>query len=294
MMKRAFQDTSTPRMLNVGCGPTFHKSWVNIDIAPQPGGVIRHDLTIGLPFDTGTFEACYCSHVLEHLTPAEGRNLISEMFRVLRPDGVARIVVPDLEQVVRMYLELLDELTGGQRRREADYDWVVVEMYDQAVRNQSGGEMAKLLISPDLCNKDFVLSRIGEDARIAWSENPAKRKPLVKRLADLGLLGIMNKLRIRVAAIVVRVLAGRKAGFAFEEGLFRRSGEIHRWAYDRFSVTRLMHRAGFDRVAVCSASQSAIPMFSSFCLDTDSAGSVRKPDSLFVEGRRPRHNQGES
>ena len=70
-------------------------------------------------------------------------------------------------------------------------------------------------------------------------------------------------------------------------GRFRLSGEVHQWMYDRVSLGRLLTSAGFSEVRVCQAQDSAIADFASYQLDTDEAGAVRKPDSLFMEARKP-------
>ena len=50
-----------------------------------------------MPFSEGVFRAIYCSHVLEHLPAEDVPALLDEFHRLLRPEGLVRIVVPDLE-----------------------------------------------------------------------------------------------------------------------------------------------------------------------------------------------------
>lgn len=61
------------------------------------------DLARPLPFVSGSVEAIFSSHVLEHLFMDEVERLIHEMYRVLKPGGVCRVVVPDLEKIVALY-----------------------------------------------------------------------------------------------------------------------------------------------------------------------------------------------
>ena len=86
-----------------------------------------------------------------------------------------------------------------------------------------------------------------------------------------------------VAKVFVRIIAGSDSLTAFEEGLFRNSGEVHRWMYDRFSLKRQMEKSGFTDVKKCTAYESGIAGFPGFNLDV-AEGKVRKPDSLFMEG----------
>jgi predicted SAM-dependent methyltransferase len=57
-----------------------------------------------LPFPDGSASAVYASHLLEHLYPEQGRQLIGEALRVLASGGILRIVVPDLGSIIREYL----------------------------------------------------------------------------------------------------------------------------------------------------------------------------------------------
>jgi hypothetical protein len=53
--------------------------------------------------------------------------------------------------------------------------------------------------------------------------------------------------------------------------------------YDRISLKTLLENAGFHKVRVCTATESLIPDFKQYNLDTDEVGKIRKPDSLFME-----------
>ena len=76
------------KMLNIGCGGTFHPDWVNLDVAPADPNVLTVNINNGLPFPSESAIACYSSHVLEHLDKAGARDLIAECFRVLKRGGV--------------------------------------------------------------------------------------------------------------------------------------------------------------------------------------------------------------
>jgi SAM-dependent methyltransferase len=67
----------------------------------------------------------------------------------------------------------------------------------------------------------------------------------------------------------------------------RRSGEMHRWMYDRHSLGRLLAEAGFVGVEKLDAATSRIEGWTGFGLDTEPDGSPYKPGSLYLEGRRP-------
>ena len=61
------------------------------------------DLTKKLPYADNAIEAIFSSHVFEHLFMDEVERLVDECFRVLKPGGVVRVVVPDLEKIMKLY-----------------------------------------------------------------------------------------------------------------------------------------------------------------------------------------------
>ena len=129
--------------LNVGCGNKFHKKWVNVDMYSKCPYVKSYNLLKGLPFANDQFDVVYHSQVLEHFSKEKAPDFVKECFRVLKPGGIMRVVVPDLENIVNEYIKHLNEnIENPSRQAEANYDWILLEMYDQTVRNYSGGQMA--------------------------------------------------------------------------------------------------------------------------------------------------------
>lgn len=62
------------------------------------------DIVRGLPIAPGSCDAVYCSHVLEHLSLEDLRTALRNIRSYLKPAGVFRFVVPDLENYARNYL----------------------------------------------------------------------------------------------------------------------------------------------------------------------------------------------
>jgi hypothetical protein len=69
-------------------------------------------------------------------------------------------------------------------------------------------------------------------------------------------------------------------------GKFRMGGEVHYRMYDRLFLGQLLKECGFVEPKVCSATESAIADWNSFKLDSID-GQVIKPDSLFMEAKKP-------
>ena len=273
------------KLLNIGCGSTFHQAWVNIDIVSSSKEVRAYDIRKSLPYPDSEFDACYSSHVLEHLKQKEAYKLITECHRILKPKGIIRIVVPNLESIVKDYLNALEKANSGMKEAEANYDWMMLELYDQTVRDFSGGEMKNFLIDPNISNKDFIRYRIGAEAETLWQISPVK-KSLWDKITSKKPSWFIKKLRILIAKFLVALVAGNKTMQALELGMFRNSGELHQWMYDRYSLRRVLEKAGFVDVRVCRADESKIPNFNSYNLDMIE-GKVRKPDSLFMEAIKP-------
>jgi SAM-dependent methyltransferase len=63
---------------------------VSLDIHPEVADV-QADVT-DLPFEDNSFDLILCTHVLEHVV--DDRSAIAELYRVLRPGGIAVIQVP--------------------------------------------------------------------------------------------------------------------------------------------------------------------------------------------------------
>jgi predicted SAM-dependent methyltransferase len=254
------QPTPAGRFLNLGCGRRFHPDWCNVDIAPADPAVLAHDLTRPLPFSDGQFLAVYHSHVLEHLPKAGAPGFLAECLRVLEPGGILRVVVPDLETIARLYLANLDTGLGGDPDAVARHEWMTLELMDQLVRDRSGGEMLRYWRQNPMPAEEFVRTRMGREvedilAQLRRPEGPPEPPPAPESPER----------------------AGR----------FRAGGEIHLWMYDRLSLGRLLESIGFVRAEVCTAQQSGIHGFDRFGLDLDRDGSIRKPDSLFMEAVKP-------
>jgi hypothetical protein len=122
--------------VNVGCGQTPTAGWTNFDNSPSLR-LARHPLlarmllTLGLlnrhqwanvqfcranriewadgckriPLPDAAAEVLYTSHMLEHLDRSEAERFLQEARRVLALGGIIRVAVPDLERMVRQYLD---------------------------------------------------------------------------------------------------------------------------------------------------------------------------------------------
>ncbi len=271
--------------LNIGCGRRFHADWLNLDLVANDPLVIPCDVSQGLPFADNTFDAVYHSHVLEHFAPDDGRRLVEECFRVLKPGGILRIVVPDLERIAKLYLNLHRKAWDREAEAESRYAWIKLELLDQMVRQQSGGMMGRYMAELQPDREKFVRSRIGAELDYC-RQNKQVESATTPRTMVAQTAG-SSRWRERVCRRLIKWLMGKQVLRTFDEAIFRKNGEIHRWMYDRYSLRQLCESIGFVQFECCSAIDSRIADFGTFNLDA-CQGRVFKPDSLFVECEKPR------
>ncbi len=275
--------------LNLGCGYRFHHAWTNLDFVSTDPSVIAHNLAQGIPYPDGSFDVVYHSHVLEHFSKSDASMLLKECYRVLRPQGILRVVVPDLEQIARTYLMAMEHADQGNIAWSNHYDWLLLEMYDQVARNYPGGEMLTYLFRSEIPNMDFVVQRSGVEVKTLIETGQARRsQPQTISHSPQRLQQVLHFLRDASyrREVWLKLLLGKEYS-ALQIGRFRQSGEVHQWMYDRYSLSRLLKDMGFQNVTLQSAVDSKIPDWRSFNLDTEVDGTVYKPDSLFMEAIKP-------
>lgn len=98
--------------LNLACGPKiknkFKLPWLNVDIDGKAADYICDIMAFPKEWN-GHFEEVRASHVLEHIFLDDVPKVLSEWIRVLKPNGVLRIIVPDLDIVLNSLNKGFDE-----------------------------------------------------------------------------------------------------------------------------------------------------------------------------------------
>lgn len=121
--------TNRDRYIQYGCGLCAPSGWRNFDASPTlrlqrtpilgsmfrqppwpefPRNVEYGDIVKGLPLQPDSCETIYCSHVLEHLALHDFRIALRNTYTYLKPGGVFRRVVPDLEYLAGRYLDSIE------------------------------------------------------------------------------------------------------------------------------------------------------------------------------------------
>jgi predicted SAM-dependent methyltransferase len=138
--------------LNLGCGTHVAEGWTNVDNSPNarlsqwpwlrwllwrlgalseqhyaitwPADIVIHDLRKPLPFGDGSVDYVYTSHALEHLTAATAEQVLLEIHRILKPDALVRIVIPDLQLGAVRYLDGLGDISAAHLAADRFLSWM--------------------------------------------------------------------------------------------------------------------------------------------------------------------------
>ena len=240
-------------LINLGCGTRYDDEWINIDFRGNGKSVFSWDLRKSLPLPDKSCDGIYASHVIEHFDRADARTLLLECHRLLKSGGCLRLVAPDLEAITQAYLHALESVRKSESNAIARHEWMTIELLDQLVRHESGGEMMRYWGQEVVPEESFVAARVGVEYTHArsFSRNLSAPKISSKTALDVG--------------------------------KFRLGGEVHLWMYDEVSLCRLLLECGFSNPIRRKESESSIDGFNTFFLDATESGKIYKPDSFFVE-----------
>jgi predicted SAM-dependent methyltransferase len=114
--------------IHIGCEHKIGKSWMNYDITyvaifekiPLIGKLIKinnnrypkevrfGDISKSLLCEENTADNIYCSHTLEHMTLDDMQNSLLNIYKMLKPNGCFRLIVPDLRTRAENYIKNKD------------------------------------------------------------------------------------------------------------------------------------------------------------------------------------------
>jgi SAM-dependent methyltransferase len=216
--------SSTRRLvkLHLGCGSQVLDGWINVDYAlgarfakipffralnrklklfdtDWNEKIYLHNLTKRFPWTDSSVDIVYTSHTLEHLTKEDGQRFLNECLRVLRHDGIIRIVVPDLSKLVLRYTD--GEILADDFVEELG---VLYGRYGNKLKNR----VASFIEFPHKCMYDSprliaILREIGFDA--------TNRSPFDSAIDDIRLIESMERTEDAV------IVEGEKAKIQGEE-----------------------------------------------------------------------------
>ena len=261
--------------INLACGGKLclQTGWINADHCPSSKDVMQVNLLKRLPFQDNTFDVVYHSQFIEHLSLESAQVFLDECCRVLKPNGVLRVVTPDLENQAAEYLLNLREVLVDPNDEAARlrYYWIRLEMLDQLTRHTPGGDMVTFLWRSGAKIRDYLCQRMGRSGEnlIPPPESPVKGASIKDGLRSLKrtllggcIKGVYEPLRV---------------------GKFRLSGELHLCMFDQYLLSTLLAKARFVKIAKVTAKESVIPDWDLTLLDCDRQGNPDCQVSLFME-----------
>lgn len=176
--------------INLGCGLAIAPGWINIDgsfnalisdlpralhrVAYRLSGAnryyteqeycrllsenvfVHHDLAYGIPFADASVDYAFTSHFVEHLSHSDAQNLLRECHRVLKPGGVLRVSVPDLEYAMALY---------GAGAKEQ-----MLTAYFFVDDDGSGYARHKYMYDFDLMKNELLLAGFAQVTRCAYQQ----------------------------------------------------------------------------------------------------------------------------
>lgn len=148
------------RRLHIG-GETSKDGWQILNVRPNQHTDFVGDVTDLSMFSAECWDEVYGSHILEHLDYArELPHVLKEIHRILKPHGILKISVPDLEVLAKLFLHpglnfqarlhVMRMIMGGQTN---PYDYHKVGLtfeFLQVFLGQAGFRRAKRVSSHGL------------------------------------------------------------------------------------------------------------------------------------------------
>jgi len=106
--------------LHLGCGNKKIHGFINVDIREEVEPDLVDDILTLKSVEDSSADLIYACHVLEHFSFNEARDALFRWHKILKPDGILRLSVPDMDAVFAHYfywkelVEIKGFLWGGQ------------------------------------------------------------------------------------------------------------------------------------------------------------------------------------
>jgi predicted SAM-dependent methyltransferase len=115
----------------------YKEGWINIDNNSDNNITkldLNWDLRNTLPYEANSVDFIYHEHFLEHLTVDEAIRVLKDFRRVLKPNGVMRIAMPNLKATVANYLDPNWKSAPWIKKFNMDFVQTPAEMINIAFR----------------------------------------------------------------------------------------------------------------------------------------------------------------
>ncbi len=179
------RDSSVTR-LNLCSGTQKIPGYLGIGL--PPGVDLWLDLSRNnLPFADSSLDAVVCISAINYFTRVRGQELVNEVYRVLRPGGIARFGVQDMEILARRYVEkdrefFMQKLSDGTDRFEGPTlgDKFAAWFYGYAIR----GFPCRYFYDYESLSYLFKAARFSRVERKAYRESALEHIDLIDNRPD--------------------------------------------------------------------------------------------------------------
>jgi len=217
------------------------------------------DLCKKWPFDADSLVAIYSSHFLEHLPFHDAVKILKSCFTSLKKNGVFRVCVPNLEYNAKLYLRCLTQYKKTKKNIE-NLNWARLNLFEQMVRSEPGGEIARLLLHAEPKTLRFIAGTTGgPEAYQANVEQRSKRPRTLRRIFTEILKKPENNVK----------------------------PEKHRWAYDGIQLSQMLADTGFVQIKQKLPGKTLIRGWREPGIEIHQDGKEWKPNSLILEAIKP-------
>ena len=268
------------RFLNIACGDTFVEDeyWTNIDFTSHSPKIKKANILNGLPYKDNTFDVVYSSHFIEHI-PIDSVNLfLKDVYRIMKPGGLLRIVTPDLEFLNNEYKKNLDLKFFNKA------NFITTLILDQCVRTVAGGklklDMDSFHNSNDKEMIEYAKLLIGPDAfkYIELDDANLLKKIYIKIKKDPKfLLNVISMIRIKFFLFFL------PKSYKSVNVSTASIGEKHMWLYDFNSLSDFLNNSSFNNIKKADFDDSSYYKYIFSELDIKDGLPRKGIHQLFVE-----------
>lgn len=91
--------------INFGAGDFKLDGWINVDLDPDHRPTVIADLSQALPFKDGCADYIHSEDFIDQLELDLAYRFFRECHRLLKPNGVMRVLTPDLFRFAKLYVD---------------------------------------------------------------------------------------------------------------------------------------------------------------------------------------------
>jgi predicted SAM-dependent methyltransferase len=173
----------SPLLIDIGSGGNLKDGWVHIDFysfrfrfwkSLVRKAEVETDLRFPFQCDDNVADGVYSCHTLEDLYPSHAYQMLSETYRILKPNAWLRIIVPDLQVAVDIYnkkMQIEDYSIPAEAIANLTQNWGHISVWNEellihALRVSGFTNISKVDFGNEGTDKRLIKE---EEVRRKWS-----------------------------------------------------------------------------------------------------------------------------